>query len=298
MRGLVLAAVGGVAFGFFQAANTRAGRAGSPYVTTFSVLAVSVVTLWTITLVTADAGVLVGAPRAALAWFAGACLVHYFLGWTFLSLSQRGMGAARTGAIVGTTPLFGTLVAFLALGESVRAAALAGVALVVVGTVTLALRGSARDRTGARGARASVVFALLTAACWGTSPIFIRLGLEQLRSPLIGVSVGLSAATLAYGAVLVTSGRRRALRIPPQARSWVLFAGVVAAFAIATQWAALDLAPVAPVVALNQLAVPTVLLLAPLLVGGAAERLTRRTVIGTACTVAGTLVIIFSRSPA
>ncbi len=59
-----------------------------------------------------------------------------------------------------------------------------------------------------------------------------------------------------------------------------------------TRWYALSLVPVAVVLGLGLLSVPTVILLAPLLVGQHLERVTARVVGGSGVVLAGALVLI------
>ena len=53
----------------------------------------------------------------ALAAFAGAGIVHFLLGWTFLNLSQRRIGAARTSPLLTMSPVFALVVAAIAVGQ-------------------------------------------------------------------------------------------------------------------------------------------------------------------------------------
>lgn len=93
---------------------------------------------------------------------------------------------------------------------------------------------------------------------------------------------------------LVLTFRRKQIRqgsIPWDA--W-LFQGVAGAFVGLSTWArwvALDMAPVAVVMALGRTNVPVVLLLAPLLVGRQAERVTARVWLGAALIVAGAVIL-------
>jgi drug/metabolite transporter (DMT)-like permease len=97
------------------------------------------------------------------------------------------------------------------------------------------------------------------------------------------------AATVAYGLALPL--RRRRLRVTWDALAWKLAAGVLVAVSTWTRWYAVALAPVAVVLALGLLSVPTVLAAAPLLVGRQHERVTAPVLAGSALVVAGALVI-------
>lgn len=80
---------------------------------------------------------LVSAPLSAIAWFAGAGLIHYG-GWGFMNASIQRVGPSRFSAISGVTPLFGAVLAVAILHESVNPTMGAGIALIVIGTYFIA----------------------------------------------------------------------------------------------------------------------------------------------------------------
>jgi drug/metabolite transporter, DME family len=294
---VVWAAVAGIGFGLFQSTNRAALRGMDPYASTFLQLSVSTVILAMAALATQDLGLLDAAPASAWWSFTVAGLVHFFVGWTLLNLSQQRLGAARTSPLLAATPLFGVVIAALTIHEVPGVRALAGVALIVAGVYAVELdRLRHQDRREQRGGGRPPVwtaslFGLGTALCWAVSPILIRQGLHGLPSPLLGVTIGLVAATLAYGLALVPKGRR-GLWGSRQAMAWKLTAGVLVGVSTWTRWYAVALVPVAAVLGLGLLSVPTVLAAAPLLVGRQAERITQAVVAGSALVVAGALVLI------
>jgi uncharacterized membrane protein len=136
------------------------------------------------------------------------------------------------------------------------------------------------------------LFGLGTAICFAISAIFIRNGLEQLPSPLLGVSVGMIITTVVYGVVLVL--RRKQIQqgpIPWDAWLFQVGAGAIVGLATWARWIALDMAPVAVVMTLGRANVPVVIFLAPLLVGRKAERVTARVWLGAALIVAGAVIL-------
>jgi uncharacterized membrane protein len=102
------------------------------------------------------------------------------------------------------------------------------------------------------------------------------------------------AAVAAYGVAMLVRGRhaRPAAGASRTALTWKLGAGVLVGFSTWTRWYAFSLAPVAVVLGLALLSVPTVMVMAPLLVGRDHERVTRPVVMGAALVVAGALVLI------
>ena len=133
MTGVMWAIVAGLGFGVFQAFNRRAGRNIDSYLSTFLLLVVSAVVLVVVSLLTEDLSLLRGTPLMVYVNFGLAGFVHFFLGWTFLTLSEKLVGAARTGALIGTTPLFAFGVGLVFFGETLSLPVITGVVLVIAG---------------------------------------------------------------------------------------------------------------------------------------------------------------------
>lgn len=152
------------------------------------------------------------------------------------------------------------------------------------------------DRTRLTG----YLFGVLTAACWATSPIFIRIGLEGLPSPLWGVSVGLLAATGAY--LIWLAARRQPLpwgkwdRSVKGAIGFQALAGVAAALGQIGRTVAIDLAPVVVVIPLAQTTSLFTLIFAPLLLGRHLERVTFKLALGAVCVVIGSTLVMIGQN--
>ena len=168
----------------------------------------------------------------------------------------------------------------------------AGVVLVVTGLAILSLRGM----TNIAGVDRQIPwFGLGAAASWGTSPLFIRWGLEGLSSPLLGVVVGMAAATLAYGVSLTVTGRWSGSgAIARSNLMWLALAGLLVAIAIASQWSSYDLIAIAVAITLMQLSAPVVIATAPLIVGSQMERVTPPVIVGTGLIMAGSILVILA----
>ena len=133
MTGVLWAIVAGVGFGFFQSFNRRAGRGIDTYWATFFLILISSLVLLLASVLTEDLNLLWNAPPRAFVNFGLAGFVHFFAGWTFLSISQKLVGAARTSALIGATPLFAFFVGILAFGEFLNLPTILGVILVISG---------------------------------------------------------------------------------------------------------------------------------------------------------------------
>jgi len=289
MGGAAWALFAGVSFGVFQAVNRRANQLIDPYRATFALLLVAVAGLGIFSVATQDLSLLSSAPIFAFIAFGAAGVIHFFFGWTFLSLSQQRIGAANTGVVTAATPLIGSLLAALVLDEALGAVALVAIALVSAGVILIARRASGDGRR-----LTYPWFALAASLSWGTSPLFIRWGLEGLSSPVIGVTIGLAAAAGLYAIVLASGKAPTTSGTPPEVHRWLLIGGVLVAVAIAAQWTALDLVEVNVVVTLQQVATPVVVLVAPFIVGTAIERWTWRLILGMAAVIAGSTMVIWA----
>ena len=289
MGGAAWALFAGVSFGVFQAVNRRANQLIDPYRTTFALLLVAVAGLGIISVATQDLSLLPSAPVYAFVAFGAAGVIHFFFGWTFLSLSQQRIGAANTGVVTAATPLIGSLLAALVLDEALGTIALVAIALVTAGVMLIA------RRTSGSGQRLTYPwFALAASLSWGTSPLFIRWGLEGLASPVIGVTIGLAAAAALYAVGLASGRAPTTSGTPLEVRRWILIGGILVAVAIAAQWTALDLVEVNVVVTLQQVATPVVVLVAPFIVGTVIERWTWRLILGMVAVIAGSTMVIWA----
>ena len=287
MTAALWAVASGIGFGLFQSLNRRAlVDIEDPYVSTFINLVIAALALLGVAVATEDLTRLLDADAWPLIAFAAAGVVHFLLGWTFLNLSQRRIGAARTSPLLTMTPLFALVVAAIMLGQLPGAPALAAIVPMVAGAYLVSGGGEE-----ARGADA--LPGLACALMWAVSPVFTVEGLEGLDSPLLGVTLGMVASVAAYGLFLV--GRGRSLRgavIAREALAFKVLAGVLVALATWWRWLAIDGADVAVVLALALVSVPIVLFLSPLLVGRHLERVTPKVWIGAALVVAGALTLI------
>jgi len=292
VSGVALGAFAGIGFGLFQVVNRRVNAVVDVYLATFGLMAVSTAVLVAISALTEDPTRLRGATPLALATFASAGFVHFFLGWTFLGLSQQRLGAARTGALLGSIPLIGAVLAVVALGEALTLRTLVALLVVVAGVVAISLR-----PRGAPGGPTAVSlpglgFCLATALCWSVSPLLIRVGLDRFASPILGVTVGIATTTLAYGVVVAVVRRRGR---GPQERlplALMTLAGTLVALSIWWQWTAFQLAPIAAVLAVMQLSAPVVAIVSPLVSRDPLERGGVLLWVGLVCVLSGALTFL------
>jgi drug/metabolite transporter (DMT)-like permease len=292
VTGPALAAAAGLGFGVFQTLNRRAvGGMSDAYLATFLQLLVALTVLVFASLTTEDVGLLGDATTLSLAYFSLAGLIHFSLGWTLLNISQMRIGAARTSPLLATTPVFGAAIAVVILQELPGALVWLGVALVTAGALVVSLERVSEVGWGVSWEDA--LPGLATALAWAASPVLIKEGLEGLPSPLLGLTLGMIVAVLAYAVALpFRPGVEGSGLGSWDALAFKLVAGLMVGLSVWARWASLDYAAVAVVLALGLLSVPVVLLLSPLLMGRHVERVTAQVWLGAALVVIGGLVLV------
>jgi drug/metabolite transporter (DMT)-like permease len=300
MSGSLWAIAAGVGFGLFQTLNRRAVERMDVFFATFLQLSISAVVLIAVSVATQDLNLLWQASPAAWLYFSAAGLLHFFIGWTFLNASQKRIGAARTSALIGTSPLFAAAVSLVTLGEGLTWTGILGIVLIVAGVVITSMpfsngktEGSGTDKPGAGWV--AMAIALAAPLCWSISPTFTRLGLDGLHSPLLGVTVGMTASSLCYGVAFALRRSPISLsEIGREALTYKIAAGVLVGLSTWMRWIALDMVQVAQVLALSLASVPTVNILTPFVVDKKVEQVTARVWGGSALIVAGSLVLILT----
>jgi len=299
MSGTLWAVTAGLGFGLFQSINRRGVSGMSVYLATFVQLVASFIVLGGISLATEDLGVLRNLPVSAILNFAAAGFFHFFIGWTFLNASQKRIGAARTSPLIGTTPLFATVIAALTLREFPSFLAMLGIGLIVVGAYVISRWPGNFNNSKTTtlpietGWRASWL-GLGAAFCWALSPIFIRAGLAELPSPLLGLTMGIAASAVGYGILLLFQPQHRSIMdITGDAWFFKVLAGLLVGLSTWARWIALDLAPVAIVLAITMISTPVVILISPYIVGKHLEQVTSTLWGGAGLIIGGALMLTF-----
>jgi drug/metabolite transporter (DMT)-like permease len=282
----LLAALG---FGFTQNLNRKSNLLVGPYRTAFGLLVFVELVLVIQLTVTGGWAVLDGAPLRFLWYFVGSALIHYMVAWTLLALSQNQIGVARTGAVTSAAPLVGAVLAAVFLAEPLTIWTVVGVLASAIGVTLVSL-----SRAPDAGKRWVIPgFGLAVAACWGTSPMLIRKGLEGIDAPVLGLAVGLGAALVVHAIVLTATGRWTSEPFDRRAIVWMALGGLTGAVAISSQWISFGLTTIAIAITVQQLATLVVVALAPIMFG-TIERPNALLLMGTATMLAGSATVVWA----
>ena len=223
------------------------------------------------------------APPEAWLWLLGSTLSSIVVGDSLYFMSASRIGVARALPIASSFPLLTTIGAVVLLDEEPTLALLAGSVLVVV---AVALIGGERVAESGRIEVIGVVLAGLAACLWASSGLFLGRALSFV-DPITGNMIRFPMAALIFtGYLLVVRPSERM----SSGLLWLTIAAGVGTLASALMFlGGIVYAGVARGVALNATSpVFTAILAAALL----RERITRRTALGIASSVIGTILLV------
>ena len=208
---------------------------------------------------------------------------------TYIGVAK--MGASRSVSLRSSFPLFGALFALIFLGEELQPLVLAGTLLVVAGTVFITWQ---REDSPTAGRWWYALFPLTAAIVSGVIQPVVRYGLSFSHHPLFfSALVGVTSLSVNLSALPVIKKFQRPIWDRKGLKSLILaslfenlgFLLFVTAFGLA------PVATVSPLIATS----PMWVVFATLLIFRDLERVSLRTIVGTALTVAGTVAITLSR---
>jgi transporter family protein len=260
----------------------RQGLRGSdPYTGFWINCTVGFVGLWVAVLFTGGFGWF---SMRSVVLFASAGLIGTVGGRLARFLAIEKVGASVAAAVINLTPLIATLLAILLLGERVTPPIVAGTVVIVVGTVLLSSSGLSL------GFRPwMIVFPLASATCFGIVQVIRKIALGEM-GPIPGTAVNLTAALIAFSALMIAQGHRGILACRGRTLVYLIGAGVAENLGVFLTIVALGHGAVSVVTPLTAAAPLFVLFFTPLFLKGV-EVLTPRVVVGTILIVAGVCLI-------
>jgi uncharacterized membrane protein len=284
-RGAALVAVLALAAALLSAVATifvRQGLRGSdPYTGAWINMIVGAVGLWICVFVTGGVGEV---SSRSLLLFAAAGLIGTVGGRLTRFLAIAKVGAAVSAAVSSLTPLIATFLAILLLGERVTLPILVGTIVITIGTVLLSTSG---ERLGFRPWL--IVWPLISATCFGIVQIIRKMGLDDM-GPVLGTSINLTAAAIAFSALMLASGHRGIYACRGRPLIHFVLAGLMENAGVLLTIVALTLGAVSVVVPLTAAMPIFVLILSHFFLKGV-EVITARVVAGALLIVLGVCVI-------
>jgi drug/metabolite transporter (DMT)-like permease len=203
-------------------------------------------------------------PVASWGWMIAAGVIHFVVGRYGNYRATLALGATLSTPIQQMSILVALVLGFLFLGETVNAVNLAGIGILVLGPMVLIRRRGAASRAGAaKGFEpdypAGLFWGAVCALGYGTSPLFIALGLASAggaSSAVAGALVSyLAASVVVAGLVLAAGGRRYMAPVDMGGARWFLLSALFVALSQLFRYVALSVAPLTVVVPIQRLSV-------------------------------------------
>jgi len=223
------------------------------------------------------------APPVAWLWLLGSTLCSMVIGDSLYFLAASRIGVARALPIASSFPLLTTLGAVVLLDEVLTLPLLLGSTMVVT---AVALIGGERARDGGRNDVVGLLLAGLATCMWAGSGLFLGPAL-RLLDPIAGNMIRFSLATVLFTAYV---GIARPIERMSARLIWLSVLAAIGTLASALMFlGGIAGAGVARGVALNATSPVFSAVLAALILR---ERVSRRTALGIASSVLGTILLV------
>lgn len=218
----------------------------------------------------------------AVAYFASAGILALGVGRLLNFVAVRSMGAEKTSAVIGSSPVLTTLLSILFLAEPLVGSTLLGASTVAVGIVLI---------SGAKGFKVekALIVSLLSAFSYSLSNIVSKAGLKAHPDPFLSAQANATAGLFFLITYLVATGQRTALRVEKSELMCFIATGVLSSIGWLTLMKALEIGVVSIVTTIAYSYPLFTLVLGRLFLRE--ERLGVRTVVGSALVVAGVAIV-------
>ena len=268
MLGGLLALLAAAAFAFNNASFRRGALTGSVVQAMAVTVPIGVPIFFVVTALFGYLGTLERFSPRAILWLSLAGIVHFVWGRYCNYRAIRAIGVNLVTPVQQISLVITLALAIGLLGEALTPLQLVGIALVFVGPALTAERSDPRPAAdppevaspGAFKPRYAegYLFAVLSSTGYGTSPILIRAGLDQIGAggSLAGGLISYIAATAAIAPFLLMPGQlSHVLRLEREPAKWFTLSGVVVCLSQMFYFMSLALAPVSVVSPIMRLAI-------------------------------------------
>lgn len=236
-------------------------------------------------------------------------VIHFIWGRYCNYRATRAIGANLAAPVQQVNLIISLVLAIWILGESLTPLRILGIGLVLLGPY-YALRTKKEPAVATENAvkaetkpavfqpryAEGILFALLSATGYGTSPILVRLGLEGkgLAASIPGGLISYGAATAAMALFLLWPGKlRHALAVKPESAKWFTISGVLVCLSQMFLYMAMSIAPVTVVSPISRISVMFRLYFSRLL-NPDHEVFGGRVIVGTVISLVGALALSVS----
>jgi len=226
----------------------------------------------------------------AILYFIAAGVIGPLVGRFLLYVGINRVGVSIASPLAQMKALFAIIAAMIILRESLTPSIGLGTVLIITGAIAISWEQSG-GQIERKWSRKDLLFPLMSAACFGATHVFRKVGLNISPEPIVGVTVQ-NATSVAVIPLLALVQRGRQRLVLNDTRAWFIFA-LAGLFTLASQlclFYALDLGQVVIVTPLASLGPLFVLLLVGIFLKKL-ERVTWKIVLGSILIIGGTTVL-------
>jgi len=307
MLGVILGLISASAFGV-NSIITRRGmlRVSSNYVATVTIFTGPIFFL-IIAGLTGDLLKLRQFQWQAYVFLALSGISHFALGRTWGYRSIQLIGSTRSNIVTNMYPIVTIVFAMIILKESVTLIMVIGILFTLTGPLLIFLKeqvvpGNTQLKTYLQGRdldrptlHKGILYGMGAAFFWGSSAIFIKLGLEHGGSPIAGSLIAFLSASLAVGPSTLFNKEHRdeILNGDKQSLKMALFSGLTSNIAQLMRYLALEFGS-AIVISLMVRTIPLWVLFFAFIFNREYESFSRFVLLGNALIIIGTVLILMS----
>jgi DME family drug/metabolite transporter len=219
---------------------------------------------------------------AAIGFFALGGVLSLGVGRLFNFVAMKGIGVAKTSALIGSSPVITTLLSIAILSESPDIITIVGAIIVAMGVVLI---------SGVMGFKIekALLLGLASAFAYSLSNVASKSGVLIQPDPFLSAATGSVAGLIFISIYLVSTGQAKDLSISRQSFAYFAITGILSSIGWLTMMKALETGPVSVVTTIVYSYPLFALLFTRLLIRE--ETLTIRTVIGSIFVVVGVAVV-------
>ncbi len=237
-------------------------------------------------------------------FFALSGVIHFALGRTFGYRATQILGATRSGIMTGLNVIITVVLAVLVLKENLTPMTFVGIMLSLLGPVLIAVKEGQATRSAELKVNPNInildrktlylglFFGAASAVFWGSSAIFIKLGLDNGGSSLAGSFIAYCAATLVISVSLLNEKNRQEIfRADWPSLKLAIMSGMTTNIAQMLRYIALAYGTVI-VVSVVSRTIPIWTLSLSFIFNRSVESFSRWVLLGNALLIAGTILVL------
>jgi drug/metabolite transporter (DMT)-like permease len=141
-------------------------------------------------------------------------ITHFAIGRTWAYKSIQIIGSNRSNIVITLTPLISVILAIILLKETITPLIFFGIIISLSGPLLIVLKEQEKENNQFKDISrhtlyTGMIYGLGAATFWGSSNVFVKLGLENSGSPIAGSLIAYTAASFAISPSLFIDGENK-----------------------------------------------------------------------------------------